>query len=172
MLTRYRSLLQNHLHIDLIFALDLIDNLVFSTLGSFFALSSQGVVMEVSRIFEDVFSRVLSTFAAEFSTGDWSIFKTEKHIIMEISTLTKICSEQPPNEDLINFKLDSVQSITLDNHFDTESFHSEEDDGSFHNNDLQNGDDDPVLFPVNDTSQKAEKFSLEWVSLVPSSKFA
>ena len=53
--------------------------------------------MEASRVFEDVFRRMVATFAAELSTGDWSVFKTEKHIIMEISFLAYLIYLYPCN---------------------------------------------------------------------------
>ena len=98
--------------------------------------------MEASRVFEDVFRRMVATFAAELSTGDWSVFKTEKHIIMEISAIAPKFSSfnksppspvastshsaQPPEKDF-NFRLESVRSITLDNNYSANDSVQEED---------------------------------------------
>jgi len=98
--------------------------------------------MEASRVFEDVFRRMVATFAAELSTGDWSVFKTEKHIIMEISAIAPKFSSfnksppspvastshsaQPPEKDF-NFRLESVRIITLDNNYSANDSVQEED---------------------------------------------
>ena len=87
-----------------------------------------------ARLFEEVFGRMVATFAAELATGRWSIFKTEKHIIMEISSaassadchawfptpLSPRASSSPEVRTRSSsssfsapFKLESVQSVTL-----------------------------------------------------------
>jgi len=46
--------------------------------------------MDPTNCLETVFRRMVDTFASELSTGGWSIFKTEKHIIMEITKMDMV----------------------------------------------------------------------------------
>jgi hypothetical protein len=71
------------------------------------------------KVFESVFEKMLQTFATELSSGNWSLFRTEKHIIMEMTSsffrpLLPLQLSRDPSPELCKIQVDSVESIIVD----------------------------------------------------------